>query len=228
MRTLLIVMMVCNGCAMAPLKGGRASTTTRPGGVVEQSLAQSENPADASEQEQETVVVKSYTVPVGSTIEERRIVRSERGEAVTNFTALVVSEPMPVVERHEQRARAALGASQKDTARELAAKLSGMKGIVWVGVALFVFGLASLFYPPLRLLIGSVTTSAAITAGGLVLMVLPTLVAGNELLILGGVGVAVAAWFLAHRHGRLQGFVDANRNGVDDRVEGVVQGKETA
>jgi len=61
--------------------------------------------------------------------------------------------------------------------------------------------------------------SAAITAGGLVLMVLPKLVAGNELLILGGVGIAVAAWFLAHRHGRLQGFVDANRNGVDDRVE---------
>jgi hypothetical protein len=50
-------------------------------------------------------------------------------------------------------------------------------------------------------------------------MVLPTLVVGNELLILAGVGVAVGLWFLAHRHGRLQGFVDANRNGVDDRLE---------
>jgi hypothetical protein len=26
-------------------------------------------------------------------------------------------------------------------------------------------------------------------------------------------------WFLAHRHGRLQDFVDANKNGVDDRLE---------
>jgi hypothetical protein len=47
------------------------------------------------------------------------------------------------------------------------------------------------------------TTSAGICAGGLALMVLPTLVVGNELLFLAGVGVAVGLWFLAHRHGRL-------------------------
>jgi hypothetical protein len=29
----------------------------------------------------------------------------------------------------------------------------------------------------------------------------------------------VGGWFLAHRHGRLQGFVDANKNGIDDRLE---------
>jgi len=39
------------------------------------------------------------------------------------------------------------------------------------------------------------------------------------------VGVAVGGWFLAHRHGRLQGFVDANQNGVDDREETVLNGK---
>jgi hypothetical protein len=126
---------------------------------------------------------------------------------------------MPVTEREETRAQTVLGAAQKDSARELGAKLASLKGIVWVGVAMFLFGLASIFYPPLKLLIGSVTTSAAVCAGGLALMVLPTLVVGNELLILTGVGVAVGLWFLAHRHGRLQGFVDANRNGVDDRLE---------
>jgi hypothetical protein len=126
---------------------------------------------------------------------------------------------MPVVEREETRAKTELGAAQKDTARELGAKLASLTGIVWVGVVMFLFGLASIFYPPLKLLIGSVTTSAAITAGGILLMVLPTLIVGNELLILGGVGVAVGGWFLAHRHGRLQGFVDANKNGVDDRLE---------
>ena len=139
---------------------------------------------------------------------------------LTNLQAVVVSAPMPVVEREETRAKTELGAAQKDTARELGAKLASLKGIVWVGVALFVFGLATLFYPPLKLVIGSVTTSVAITVGGLALMVLPTLIVGNELLILGGVGVAVGGWFLAHRHGRLQGFVDANRNGIDDRDEG--------
>ena len=104
--------------------------------------------------------------------------------------------------------------SIKDTARELGAKLASLKGIVWVGVAMFVFGLASIFYPPLKVLIGSVTTSAAIGAGGLSLMVMPTLIVGNELLIMGGVAFAVGGWFLAHRHGRLRGVVDALEGSV--------------
>ena len=81
-----------------------------------------------------------------------------------------------------------MGAAQKDTARELGAKLSSLKGIVWVGVGLFVFGLVSLVWPPLKAVIGSVTTSAALMLGGVALMVLPSLMVGNELLILGGVG----------------------------------------
>jgi uncharacterized membrane protein YccC len=117
---------------------------------------------------------------------------------------------MPVAEREETRAQTELGAAQKDTARELGAKLSSLKGIVWVGLGLFVFGLASLVYPPLKVIIGSVTTSAALTLGGVALMVLPTLVVGNELLILGGVVVAVGGWFLAHRHGQLRGIVAAS------------------
>jgi hypothetical protein len=115
-----------------------------------------------------------------------------------------------VVEREETRARTELGAAQKDTARELGARLASLKGIVWVGVGLFVFGLASLVWPPLKAVIGSVTTSAALMLGGVALMVLPSLVVGNELLILGGVGVGVGAWFLAHRHGQLRGMVGAS------------------
>ena len=116
---------------------------------------------------------------------------------------------MPVVEREETRARTELGAAQKDTARELGAKLASLRGIVWVGVGLFVFGLASLVWSPLKVVIGSVTTSAPLMLGGVALMVLPSLIVGNELLILGGVGLAVGAWFLAHRHGQLRGMVAA-------------------
>jgi hypothetical protein len=76
-----------------------------------------------------------------------------------------------------------------------------------------------LFYPPLKLIIGSITTSAAILVGGIALMVLPTLIVGNELLILGVVGAGVGIWFFAHRHGQLRGLVDANKNGIDDRLE---------
>jgi hypothetical protein len=48
--------------------------------------------------------------------------------------------------------------------------------------------------------------------GGVTLMVLPTMIVGNELLILGGVALAVGAWFLAHRHGKLKGMVVAHKN----------------
>ena len=197
------------GCATQPLRGGKATTTRNPAGDIEQAVAQSDNPAQVSRQDQETVRTRSYTVPTGS--------RLESGE--TNGAAVVVSAPMPVIEREETRAKTELGAAQKDTARELGAKLASLKGIVWVGVAMFLFGLASIFYPPIKLLIGSVTTSAAICAGGLALMILPTLVVGNELVILGGVGVAVGGWFLAHRHGTLRGIVEAGKRAGDDRVE---------
>lgn len=181
------------GCAMAPLKGGRATTA----GVIEQTVVQGENPAQVSRQDQETVKTRSYTVPAGS-----RLVS-------TSNQVVVVSAPMPVVEHEETRAKTELGAAQKDTARELSAKLASLKGIVWVGLLMFIFGLGSIFYPPLQAIIGSVTTSIAILAGGIALMILPSLVVGNELLILAGVASAVGLWFLAHRHGQLRGLLDA-------------------
>jgi hypothetical protein len=202
MKTLCMTLVAINlaGCSMAPLKGGKA-TTRQTAGHIEQTVAQGENPAQASRQDQETVKTKSYTVPAGSRMVETHVVADGSGASVTNASALVISAPMPVVEHEETRAKTELGAAQKDTARELSAKLASLKGIVWVGVAMFLFGLASLFYPPLKLIVGSVTTSAAILVGGIALMVLPTLIVGNELLILGGVGAAVGLWFFGHRHG---------------------------
>jgi hypothetical protein len=212
------------GCAgFRPLKGGRAVTTHKPAGVIEQTLVQGENPAQTTKQTQETVKVRSYTVPASSRMEQSRMtsatptqpacVSRDYQPSTLNpqpSSALILSAPMLVVEREETRARTELGAAQKDTARELGAKLSSLKGIVWVGIGLFVFGLASLVWPPLKAVIASVTTSAALMLGGLALMVLPSLVVGNELLILGGVALAVGGWFLAHRHGQLRGIVAAS------------------
>ena len=46
-------------------------------------------------------------------------------------------------------------------------------------VGLFIFGLASLVYPPLKVIVASVTTSVALMLGGVALIVLPTMVVGN-------------------------------------------------
>ena len=205
----LVASLFFSGCAMAPLKGGHATTLSKPTQGIEQTVVQGENPAQVSRQDQETVRTKTYTVPAGSRLVESHVTANETGASATNATAVVLSAPMPVIEHEETRAKTELGAAQKDTARELSAKLASLKGIVWVGVALFLIGLATLFYPPLKMLIGSVTTSVAIIVGGLALMVLPSLIVGNELLILAGVAAVVGIWFFAHRHGQLRGLVDA-------------------
>lgn len=113
-----------------------------------------------------------------------------------------------------------IGAAQKDTAREMAAKLGSLRPVMWVGILLFLFGASSFVWPITKAIVGgSITTSAVITGAGLSMIVLPSLIVGNELLILGGgAGVAALYWF-SHRHGKLQGIVDANKNGVDDRKE---------
>ncbi|HWH70513.1 MAG TPA: hypothetical protein VNT26_14090, partial [Candidatus Sulfotelmatobacter sp.] len=238
---------LASGCAAPhPLKGGHALTTPKPTGGLEQTLVQSENPAQSTKQDQQTIKVRTYTIPAGSRLESSvlsstlyppsssSVLRAPAPSSIlhppsssppssilyppSSFPAhpasppssilyppsssFILSAPMPVTEREETRASTELGPAQKDTARELGAKLASLKGIVWVGLALFLFGLASLFYPPLRAIINSVTTSLALVLGGLALMVLPTLVVGHELLLLAGVSVVIAAWFLAHRHGQ--------------------------
>ena len=223
-----VLALAVTGCVgPRPLKGGKAVSTRKPAGIVEQTLVQSENPAAASKQNQESVKVRTYTVPAGSRMEQSQPPgavpaqsaarnSTSRDPSTINSqpsTTLILSAPMPVVEREETHAATELGAAQKDVAREVGAKLASLKGIVWVGLGLFVFGLASLVYSPLKVVIGSVTTSAALMLGGVALMVLPTLVVGNELLILGVVGLTVGGWFLAHRHGHLRGMVAASTGG---------------
>jgi hypothetical protein len=198
-------------------------TTRKPAGVFEQTLLQGENPSQATKQDQESVKVRTYTLPTGSRIEQSQTAGAVAAQTASvphdsqrstidsqPSTSFVLSAPMPVVEREETHARTELGAAQKDTARELGAKLSSLKGIVWVGVGLFVFGLASLVWPPLKVVIASVTTSAALMLGGLALMVLPSLVVGNELLILGVVVLAVGGRFLAYRHGKVRAVAAAS------------------
>jgi hypothetical protein len=129
-----------------------------------------------------------------------------------------------VVVRTTERGETHIGAAQKDTAREMAAKLGSLKGIVWIGVLVFLFGAASFVYPPIKLLVGgSVTTSAVITASGLALIVLPSLLVGHELLILGACAGAAGLYWFAHRHGSLAGALQALKDDakvVVTKIEG--------
>lgn len=94
-----------------------------------------------------------------------------------------------------------IGAAQKDTIAEAAAKLKAMRPVMFVGIALFLFGAASLVWPLLKAIVGSATTSVVAMVAGLALTILPSVVVGNEVLILSiGVGAVALYWF-SHRHG---------------------------
>lgn len=129
--------------------------------------------------------------------------QSQNPQSATTQKYERVTEGDKVTERNE----VVIGAAQKDTAREVAAKLGSLKGVVWVGVLLFLFGAASAFYPPLKLIVGSVTTSAACAVAGIALIILPSLLVGHELLILSVAGGTAFVWFVAHRHGGLAATV---------------------
>ena len=91
----------------------------------------------------------------------------------------------------------------------MAAKLGSLKGVVWIGILVFLFGVASFVWPPLKIIVGgSVTTSAVIAAAGLALIILPSLLVGNEILILSICAGAAGIYFFAHRHGNLKGVIE--------------------
>jgi hypothetical protein len=218
MKTILLCLSLTflMGCASTrPLRPGTskiASSVPSTGAQFASELKQPENPAQSAAQNFERTTETSLPLPSGTRVQERIITRDEKkpeAPPVVTEKTIVLSAPAIQTTRTVEKAGTTIGAAQKDTARELGAKLASLKGIVWVGVVMFLFGIATLAYPPLRVIVGSVTTSVAIIIGGIALMVLPTLIIGNELLILGGVAVAVGGWFLAHRHGELRGKIAA-------------------
>lgn len=189
---LLPLLLMLTGCGVMPLNPGKSSFISASG--VSGSVQQSQNPQSETTQKYKRVVEES----LGD------------GVPVKGGPARVITEELETK----------IGAAQKDTAREIGAKLSSLKSVVWVGILVFLFGAASFVYPPLKVIVGgSMTTSAVITAAGLAMIVLPTLLVGNELLILCVAAGVAGLYFFSHRHGKLQGFVDANKDGVDDRKQ---------
>src|ERR1035438_8928579 len=129
----LALVLLATGCAgPRPLKGGRAVTTRKPAGIVEQTLVQGENPSQASRQDQESVKVRTYTLPVGSRIEQSETpgtvvfqpaspTSASHQPSTIDYqpsSAFILSAPMPVVEREETHAGTELGAAQKKKKKE--------------------------------------------------------------------------------------------------------------
>jgi len=185
MKLLISILAVCllSGCASQRVAPGRSSVAL-PGGLA--ALAMQSEDARAS---------------TTQTVESETVVRANP-TGQTNLVETVTRQKVVTV----------IGAANKNTAQEIAAKLASFRWLQWLGVAVALFGVASLVYPPLRLIVASATTSAACIASGAGLMFAPVLIVGHEVEILVACGGAAALWFIAHRHGSIRGELAALKN----------------
>lgn len=148
----------------------------------------------------------SYSTP-GVTV---GVAQSENPKDATMQDIERITEEMPDgTIKTTERIKTKIGGAQKDLVGESVAKLRSLRPVMFVGIGLFILGAASLTWPLLRAIVGSATTSVVLMVAGLALVILPTIIVGNEILILCiGVGAVAAYWF-AHRHGELRGTVKA-------------------
>lgn len=193
---ILIGALLLTGCVTPPLTGG-ATKINNPLQSVE--LHQSENPAATTKQDTETRQVKTYTLPKGTII-------SNSTEIITLQTNMVVVEEITTKSKTE------LGAAQKDFAREIGAKLGSLKPVMFFGIVLAGLGIFGLT-PWGRPFIASTSTSIILLVAGAGVMILPTIIVGNELLIiLGAVGLSLG-YFFVRRYGEKDGKLKALEGG---------------
>ena len=149
----------------------------------------------------------SFRTPAGlsGTVKQSENPKADTTQIVERETREIRPDGIVVVTKETLNTK--IGAAQKDFAAEAKAKLSSLKSVVWVGIALFIFGAASLVWPPLKVIVGSTTTSLVACASGIALIMLPSLIVGHEILILSIGVLAVLGYWFAHRHGELKGKV---------------------
>lgn len=206
-------MFVCLGasCPMRPLQPGRTRaqiTATNQSSEV----ATPENPLTPAAQSQEWTEEESFIVPAGSVARQApqpsAATTTNSATPVHAAAEFIVSEPMPVKRVITRKTEANTGAAQKDTARELTARFKDMAPVKVFGFVLILIGLAS-FTPWVRPFIGSTTFSIGSIGLGIGLIFISHAIVGHEVLVMAGATVGLLVYLFAHKHGTLQGMVNA-------------------
>jgi hypothetical protein len=180
------------GCAAIKPQRGGSSTTTLGGATAPTVVtnAAPENPQTPSTTTVEKTTERDYEIPhetdEGATAlvtsnDRQGVPRSEHSETAPSKDvglrgAPVVAQSLPRIlrERTTERATTQTGIAQKDTARELGARLANMRGVMWVGVLLLVAG------PIVGWKLGWFTNGCIAGAVGLLLIILSAVIPGNE------------------------------------------------
>ncbi len=182
------------GCAQTPLRGGRA--LAGPG--IE--IAQPQNPAAASEQTRSLTNSVELVLPAGSIIRPRDPVTS------SNLPVeILTTRPVTLRQSSGETVGQSIGAAQKDMGREIAARMSAMRPVMWVGIGLLLLSV-SMFHPVVFVALGaSRSVQMAAAVAGVVMIAAPSVLAGHERLVLFGGLAGVAGYWWVRRYGEKDG-----------------------
>ncbi len=177
---LVVSVLWLGGCAlMKPLQGG--ATTTTLGGTAAPTVVKNrapENPSTPSTTTVEKTTTREYAAPNTSEGQPAPTAPSVKENSVPDRKDASTSvAPVPSVilrETVHEVATTQTGAAQKDTARDLTARLANMRGVMWAGVLLLIGG------PLIGWKLGWFTNGCIAGAVGLLLIILSTVIPGNE------------------------------------------------
>jgi len=204
----LLLLVGCATSPMPPIKGGHASvtrgTSTAPAQVA---ISQPDNPAAVTEQTVKEDNTETFIFPVATTI-VTEVKQPDGSSTVVTENVPAGTKKISVVRRDTVQK---IGAAQKDTSREIAAKLASFKPVQYIGVVILLAA-ASMFHPVVRVALGvGKDMQMATAATGAALIFGPTLFVGNEKLILiGGIAVLLAL-YLFSRSSYAKGVSDTKK-----------------
>lgn len=203
-----VLMLMLTGCGLMgtvkPQKGGTAATTLGGAAPTVATFSQPENPGTPATQQLTRDETRQQVVPVPVA----RVTETPQPDG----TVVKVTEqyaPQILTSTTKEQSRTEVGAAQKDNARETAAKLAAMRPVQFAGIAALALACA-MFHPVVRVALGGgKMLQVYVAAAGIILIFGPSLVAGNETLILIGAVVLGAAVWGINRLGHKEGQLDA-------------------
>ena len=136
----VLVFALLPGCQMVkPQKGGHAtSLIAAPGRTNLATVAQPENPQESSRQTVQSRRTVEYLLPAGTAISlgDAQPTLPQTSPSPIPAPVAVLHEPVPIRVTANDRTETAIGAAQKDTARELVAKAASLQPVMWAGIAM--------------------------------------------------------------------------------------------
>lgn len=203
-------LLLCGCVQNQPRKGGGTSVSSGFGfeSPATLEIIQSQDPAKESSGSQSRSQTRDGDVSIPLERTTKETLRDGTVKETKEVFAIGKSK-----ESIEVKTQTKVGPSFWDSSRDMAAKLTAMRPIQMIGVGLMLAGIASLFYAPLRILLGGGKQLPVAIAGvGLLLVFAPQVIAGNETLIIIGSFVAMLIYWLSIRLTRKEAEADLIKN----------------